>query len=73
MAKKRLAEAPVRTKILLAVLGLVEIGLVGAAHWDISHRDSSELRGSKAKWRAISLISFVGPIWYFTRGRSPHD
>ncbi len=69
MTKKSFAELPASTKVLLYLLGAVQFALLGAAHWDISHRDPSELRGSKAKWRAISLINFVGPIWYFTRGR----
>lgn len=69
MSKKSLAGASTSTKVLLGVLGAVELGLLGAAHWDISHRDPRELRGSKAKWRAISLINFVGPICYFLRGR----
>ncbi|MDN5790193.1 MAG: hypothetical protein L0H25_04900 [Micrococcales bacterium] len=69
MAKNSLAEASTSTKILLGALGVVQLSLLGASHWDITHRDASELRGSKAKWRAISLISFVGPICYFLRGR----
>lgn len=69
MAKRSLAQARTSTKVLLGVLGAVELGLLGAAHWDISHRTPAELNGSPAKWRAISLITFAGPMWYFMRGR----
>lgn len=69
MTSRTLADAPASTKILLGVLAAVQVSLLGAAHWDISHRDPRELRGSPMAWRAITLINFIGPIAYFLRGR----
>ena len=69
MSSRVLADAPTSTKVLLGVLGAVQVGLLGAAHYDISHRDPRELRGSPMAWRAITLINFIGPILYFLRGR----
>jgi hypothetical protein len=48
---------------------VVELTLFALAQIDISRRDSAEIRGSKLLWRAICLISFVGPVLYFTVGR----
>lgn len=73
MARKSLTHASPRTKLLVGVLGAIQLGLLGAAHRDISRRDPGELNGSKRKWRAITLINFVGPIWYFARGRKQAD
>ncbi len=56
-------------KVLLGLLIVIQLALTGAAHADLSRRDASEIRGSKAKWRAITLINFIGPILYFSRGR----
>lgn len=69
MSKKSWADQSSAMKILVVVLAAVEFGLLGAAQWDISRRDPSELRGSKGKWRAVALLNLFGPIWYFARGR----
>lgn len=69
MASRSLAAQPPRTKLLLGLLAGVQIALVGVAHWDLSHRNEAQLRGSKTTWRYITLIAYVGPIWYFLRGR----
>ncbi|HSQ37057.1 MAG TPA: PLDc N-terminal domain-containing protein [Acidimicrobiia bacterium] len=54
------------------VLGsIVQIGLLGAALWDIYHRPASQLRGTRAAWTAASFINFAGPIAYFLFGRKP--
>ncbi|MPV49886.1 MULTISPECIES: hypothetical protein [unclassified Pseudactinotalea] len=63
------ADQPPRIKVLVCALAGIQLGLLGAAHWDLSHRDAAQIRGSKGRWRAITLINFVGPIWYFARGR----
>lgn len=42
------------------ILGVIGIGLLGAAHWDLSHRTPTDLRGSKIAWRVATLIPFVG-------------
>lgn len=69
MGKKSWADLSSLAKVVLGLVAVVELILLGAAQWDISRRDPSELRGSKAKWRAVVFINLVGPIWYFTRGR----
>jgi hypothetical protein len=58
-----------RAKVLLGAAAAAQTAAIGAAHADISRRDESQLHGSKTKWRAIALISVVGPFWYFLRGR----
>lgn len=71
MDKKSFSKKSTPTKVVLVLLAAVQVGLLGAAHWDISHRSTDELRGSKTKWRLITLINFIGPLWYFLRGRKP--
>ena len=70
MDKTSFAKASTPTKVVVILLSAVQVGLLGAAHWDISHRSPEELNGSKVKWRLISLINFAGPLWYFLRGRN---
>jgi NADH:ubiquinone oxidoreductase subunit 6 (subunit J) len=48
---------------------VVELTLFALAQIDISRREPDEIRGSKLMWRLISLVSFIGPILYFTVGR----
>ena len=69
MSSRTFTEMSTPTKVLLGALAAVQVGLLGAAHWDISHRDPEDLRGSPMAWRAITLLNFVGPIAYFLRGR----
>ncbi len=69
MTNKSLNLASTRTKVIIAIAATIEIALVGVAHADISRRKPSELNGSKLQWRAITLITFLGPIVYFLRGR----
>lgn len=47
----------------------IQFALLIAAQRDISRRPAAEIRGSKAMWRAATLINFVGPGCYFTFGR----
>lgn len=49
--------------------GVVELGLLAAALWDLSRRPASQVNGKKSVWVAVSFINFVGPIAYFLRGR----
>lgn len=55
---------------LVIVAGAVQLGLLAAAQADIARRPASQIRGSKALWRLITLINFAGPIAYFLRGRT---
>ena len=61
-----------RGQRVATVLGsIVQIGLLGAAQWDIHHRPAAQIKGSKAAWTAASFINFAGPIAYFLFGRKP--
>jgi hypothetical protein len=55
------------------VLGAVQIVLYVAAYVDIWRRPASQIRGSKARWRAICLLNTVGPLSYFRWGRVSGD
>ncbi len=63
------SELPARRRILVAVIGAVEIGLMLAAEIDIHRRPASEINGPKLRWRLIALINFAGPLSYFRWGR----
>jgi hypothetical protein len=47
----------------------VQLALLIAAQRDISRRPAEQIRGSKAVWRAVTLINFIGPGSYFAFGR----
>ncbi|WP_427135683.1 PLDc N-terminal domain-containing protein [Pseudarthrobacter sp. S9] len=47
----------------------IQLALLVAAQRDISRRPAEEIRGSKALWRAATLVNFVGPGCYFIFGR----
>lgn len=71
MAKTRFRELPPPVRKLIIALGTLEVGLNLAAQLDISRRSQEEIRGSKLRWRLISLINVFGPLAYFRRGRLP--
>jgi len=71
MAKRRFRELPPPVRKLIIALGTLEVGLNLAAQLDISRRSREEIRGSKLRWRLISLINVFGPVTYFRRGRLP--
>ncbi|WP_211877144.1 PLDc N-terminal domain-containing protein [Pseudarthrobacter albicanus] len=48
---------------------IVQLVLLIAAQRDISRRPAEQIRGSKAVWRAVTLINFIGPGSYFAFGR----
>jgi hypothetical protein len=50
----------------------VQLSMLVAAQRDISRRPAEEIRGSKALWRAVTLINFIGPGSYFTFGVRRH-
>ncbi len=76
MAKRSKMKAPKKTWKELSPMArfgtitaaVVQISLLVAAQRDISRRPASEIRGSKALWRAATFINFVGPGTYFTVG-----
>ncbi|WP_308491558.1 hypothetical protein [Microbacterium terrisoli] len=73
MAKPRWNELSPGLRAVIVIAGVVQIGLIGAAHADLSRRADAQVRGPKRMWRLISLINYVGPIAYFVAGRVPAD
>lgn len=69
MAKKKWSELPVPARAAIVAAGVVQLGLLVAAQVDITRRPAAAIRGPKLRWRLISMINFVGPLLYFTRGR----
>jgi hypothetical protein len=70
--KKTWAELPPPAKFGTIVAAAVQLSLLIAAQRDISRRPAGEIRGSKALWRAVTLINFIGPGSYFTFGVRRH-
>lgn len=66
--KKSWKELSPMAKFGTITAAVVQLSLLIAAQRDISHRPAEEIRGSKALWRAATLINFVGPGTYFTVG-----
>ena len=66
--KKTWKELSPMAKFGTITAALVQISLLVAAQRDISRRPAEEILGSKALWRAATLINFVGPGSYFTFG-----
>jgi hypothetical protein len=56
-------------RAVAVLVGTLQVALFVAAQADITRRPASQLRGSKAKWRAICLLNTVGPLSYFRWGR----
>jgi EmrB/QacA subfamily drug resistance transporter len=71
MRRRRFSELSPPARFAVVVLGAIQIALFVAANRDISRRPAGQIRGSKAKWRAICLLNTVGPLSYFRWGRLP--
>ncbi len=69
MKKRAWSDLSSKQRALVIGLGAVQLGLVGAAHADLSRRDAAQVNGPKPLWRLLTLVSFVGPIGYFLFGR----
>jgi hypothetical protein len=69
MAKKKWSELPAPGRAAILAVGSVQVALLIAAQVDITRTPAERIRGSKLRWRLISLINIVGPLLYFTRGR----
>ena len=68
-AKKRWGELSTPQRAGVAAAGVVQVGLLGAALWDLARRPGAEVNGSKRIWLAVSFVNFIGPIAYFWFGR----
>jgi hypothetical protein len=69
MASRRFHDLSPRSRTALIALGAVQISLNIAAQVDISRRSANQVRGSKIRWRLVSLINVFGPLAYFRWGR----
>jgi hypothetical protein len=67
--KKSWKEMPPLARFGTVLVGAVQLSLLVAAQRDISRRPAEQIRGSKAVWRMVTLINFVGPGSYFAFGR----
>ena len=67
--KKSWKELPPMARVGTVAAATVQLALLIAAQRDISRRPAEQIRGSKALWRAVTLINFIGPGSYFAFGR----
>lgn len=69
--KKKWNDLSPQTRKLLSAAAVVQLLLLGLSHADLSRRSADEIRGRKGVWRAVTLVNFVGPLAYFSFGRTP--
>ena len=67
--KKSWKELTPMARVGTVAVATVQLALLVAAQRDISRRPAEQIRGSKAMWRAVTLINFIGPGSYFAFGR----
>jgi hypothetical protein len=67
--KRRLRDLSAPQRALLAVLALVQLGLLGAALFDLRRRPARKVRGDKRLWVAASFVNYIGPLAYLAYGR----
>lgn len=70
MTTRRWADFSGAQKAGLVALASVQVSLAVAAWTDLAVRAPAEVRGGKGKWAAIIAVNFIGPVLYFTRGRT---
>ena len=69
MTRKRWSELRRRQQVAIVAAAVVQEALAAATLWDLRHRPSAQVRGSKRLWVAAAFVNFVGPLAYFTIGR----
>ena len=69
MPNKRWGDLSSTQRKAVVLSGVVQLGLLAAAHADIYRRPAAEIRGPKRLWAAAAFVNFVGPISYFLFGR----
>ena len=57
-------------KVMVVVVGMVQMALAATAWRDLAKRPASEVNGKKGVWAAIIAVNWVGPIAYFIKGRA---
>lgn len=70
MERKRWKELTDAQKATVIVGSAVQIGLATAAWIDLARRPREAVRGPKAAWAVGIAVNFVGPLAYFTLGRT---
>lgn len=66
MTQKKPVSLP--AKIVMSLVGIVQIGLALAAFSDLWARPAKQVRMSKPAWIPIILINWIGPLAYFVGG-----
>lgn len=69
MAKKRWADLSPTGRVVIAALATVQIALAGWAWTDLARRPDSAVVGDRRRWAMRIGLNFIGPVWYFRRGR----
>jgi hypothetical protein len=67
--RRRLRDLSAPQRALLGGLVIAQLGLLGAALFDLSRRPARKVRGDKRLWVAAAFINYVGPLAYFAVGR----
>ena len=67
--QRRWADTSPGTQAAIAVAGVAQFGLLGAALVDITRREPDQIKGPRWAWVMASFVNFIGPIAYFAVGR----
>ena len=67
--KRRWSDLTDTQKTAIVLLGTLQVILMAAALWDIHHRSTDEIYGSKRTWKVAAFLNFIGPAAYFLFGR----
>jgi len=67
--KMRWQDLTHKQRVAVAIMSVVQVGLLVAALVDMHQRSDEELTASKGTWTAIAFVNFLGPIAYFLFGR----
>lgn len=70
MERKRWQDLTDTQKAAVIVGSTVQIGLATAAWIDLARRPRETVRGPKIAWAGIIAVNVIGPIAYFTLGRT---
>ncbi|MDR2998170.1 MAG: PLDc N-terminal domain-containing protein [Microbacterium sp.] len=60
-------------KVLLTILGIVQVAFAALAFWDLAARDARQVRGPKPAWIPVILVNWIGPASYFAFGVKPDE
>ena len=55
-------------RIAFVIIGIAQVAFAFLAYWDLAHRRSSEVTGSKPVWIPVILVNWIGPAIYFLFG-----